>query len=79
MFLKDYGGCVDAVLQETGRIDVLVNSAGIAGPAAYLWEQTGEDWERTIAINLTGWTVLPIHDSHGSPQRLLTESQQSLK
>jgi NAD(P)-dependent dehydrogenase (short-subunit alcohol dehydrogenase family) len=45
---------VDAVLARTGRIDILVNNAGIAGPAAYVWEQTDEDWQRNIAINLTG-------------------------
>jgi 3-oxoacyl-[acyl-carrier protein] reductase len=45
---------VDAVLAKTGRIDILVNNAGIAGPAAYVWEQTDEDWQRNIAINLTG-------------------------
>ena len=45
---------VDQVLQQTGRIDILVNNAGIAGPAAYIWEQTDEDWQRNIAINLTG-------------------------
>jgi 3-oxoacyl-[acyl-carrier protein] reductase len=33
---------------------VLVNNAGIAGPAAFAWEQTDEDWDRNIAINLTG-------------------------
>ncbi len=42
------------VLQRTGQIDILVNNAGIAGPAAYIWDQTDEDWQRNIAINLTG-------------------------
>jgi len=45
---------VDQVLQRTGQIDILVNNAGIAGPAAYIWEQTDENWQRNIAINLTG-------------------------
>ena len=45
---------VDEVLKRRGQIDILVNNAGIAGPAAFLWEQTDEDWLRNIAINLTG-------------------------
>src|SRR5271156_6509570 len=48
------GKAVDKVLQQTGQIDILVNNAGIAGPAAYIWDQTDEDWQRNIAINLTG-------------------------
>ena len=46
--------CVDLVIAKTGRIDILVNNAGIAGPAGYIWEQTDENWQRNIAINLTG-------------------------
>ncbi|MEJ7619165.1 MAG: SDR family NAD(P)-dependent oxidoreductase [Pyrinomonadaceae bacterium] len=35
-----------------GRIDVLVNNAGIGGRAAPLEEVTDEDWEAMMAINL---------------------------
>jgi NAD(P)-dependent dehydrogenase (short-subunit alcohol dehydrogenase family) len=42
------------VLKRTGQIDILVNNAGIAGRAAPLWEQSNEDWEAAIAINLSG-------------------------
>ena len=44
---------VETVLARTGRIDILVNDAGIAGKAAPIWEQTDDDWDRNIAINLT--------------------------
>jgi len=45
---------VAAVLARRGQIDVLVNNAGIAGKAAPLWEQTDEDWQRVIGVNMTG-------------------------
>jgi 3-oxoacyl-[acyl-carrier protein] reductase len=44
---------VETVLSRTGRIDILVNNAGIAGKAAPIEEQTDDDWDRNIAINLT--------------------------
>ena len=48
------GRAVAEVLARTGRIDILVNNAGIAGRAAPLWQQTEEDWQKVIAVNLTG-------------------------
>jgi 2-dehydro-3-deoxy-L-rhamnonate dehydrogenase (NAD+) len=45
---------VESALRRTGHIHILVNNAGIAGRAAPIWEQTDEDWQRNIAVNLTG-------------------------
>lgn len=41
-------------LEAFGRVDILVNNAGIAGPTAPVTEVTREDWDRTLAVNLTG-------------------------
>jgi 3-oxoacyl-[acyl-carrier protein] reductase len=41
-------------VKQLGGIDILVNSAGIAGPTATVVELKLEDWHRTIAINLNG-------------------------
>jgi 2-dehydro-3-deoxy-L-rhamnonate dehydrogenase (NAD+) len=45
---------VAAILKQRAQIDILVNNAGLGGKAAPLWEQTDEDWQRIIAVNMTG-------------------------
>jgi NAD(P)-dependent dehydrogenase (short-subunit alcohol dehydrogenase family) len=40
--------------QILGGLDCLVNNAGIAGPTGRVDEITAEDWDRCIAIDLTG-------------------------
>lgn len=45
---------VDAVLSRCGHIDILVNNAGIGGRAAPLWDQSFEDFQRVIEVNLYG-------------------------
>lgn len=42
---------VDARL---GGLDVLVNNAGIAGPTGTVEQLRLEDWNRTLAVNITG-------------------------
>ncbi len=44
----------DKVLDQAGRIDVLVNSAGIAGMNATVEDYPLEEFEKIIAINLLG-------------------------
>lgn len=44
---------VEFVMTRTGRIDILVNNAGIGGKAAPVWQQTEEDWQRIIDVNLS--------------------------
>jgi NAD(P)-dependent dehydrogenase (short-subunit alcohol dehydrogenase family) len=44
----------EQVAQKLGGLDVLVNNAGIAGPTAKVEDIRPEDWDRTIAIDLSG-------------------------
>jgi NAD(P)-dependent dehydrogenase (short-subunit alcohol dehydrogenase family) len=41
-------------LAEYGRVDVLVNNAGIIGPTAPVTEVQRGDWDEVLAVNLTG-------------------------
>ena len=41
-------------LAAVGRVDVLVNNAGVNGPTVPIWDYPLEDWRRVIAVDLTG-------------------------
>ena len=46
-------GLLDAAVAEHGRIDVLVNNAGLGGDTR-LVDMADEEWDRVLAISLTG-------------------------
>ncbi len=50
---------VAAATAAVPRIDILVTSAGIAGPNATTWDYPVEDWQRIMSVNLDGtWHCL---------------------
>ncbi len=44
----------DATIKDFGRIDILLNNAGIAGANATVWETSVEEWRKVMRINLDG-------------------------
>jgi NAD(P)-dependent dehydrogenase (short-subunit alcohol dehydrogenase family) len=54
--------CVRAVLERFGRLDALINNAGLADPADAPIEKLAlRDWEKRIAVNLTGVFLMTKH------------------
>ncbi|WP_426955463.1 SDR family NAD(P)-dependent oxidoreductase [Muricoccus radiodurans] len=45
---------LDGTLAALGAVDILVNNAGISGPVGPVWTITPADWDRVLAVNLTG-------------------------
>jgi 3-oxoacyl-[acyl-carrier protein] reductase len=59
----------DAIARHFGRLDALINNAGIATFAPLL-ETSNEDWSRILAVNLTGpflctKAAVPLMREHG--------------
>jgi 2-dehydro-3-deoxy-L-rhamnonate dehydrogenase (NAD+) len=51
---RDVSAAVRQVEAEFGRIDVLVNSAGVPGESLRTVEVSDEEWSRVLAINASG-------------------------
>jgi NAD(P)-dependent dehydrogenase (short-subunit alcohol dehydrogenase family) len=50
----DVEHCFTLLRQGFGGLDVLVNNAGISGPTKPVEEITDDEWNRTLAVNVTG-------------------------
>jgi 3-oxoacyl-[acyl-carrier protein] reductase len=49
-----WDAAVRSALDHWGRIDALVNNAGIAGRSAPIWELGVDEWQQVVDIDLTG-------------------------
>lgn len=58
----DITALIDQTFSTFGRLDFAFNNAGIEGISAETHECTLENWERTIAVNLTGIWLCMRHE-----------------
>lgn len=49
----DVAAMVEAAMSRWGQVDIMMNNAAAPGKDKYIWEQTLENWNDTIGIDLT--------------------------
>ncbi len=68
---SEVAAAVDKTIQELGRIDILINNAGITTGAQSAHELSEHDWDRMLDINLKGvW----LCSKHVIPQMIKQQS-----
>jgi NAD(P)-dependent dehydrogenase (short-subunit alcohol dehydrogenase family) len=49
----DIAEMVDRAMQAWGQVDILLNNAAVPGQDKFVWDQTLENWNATIAVDVT--------------------------
>jgi NAD(P)-dependent dehydrogenase (short-subunit alcohol dehydrogenase family) len=50
---QDVAALVEAAMSRWGQVDIMINNAAVPGTDLYIWEQTLENWNATIAVDVT--------------------------
>ncbi len=51
---EDVRGLIDVAVRDHGGLDIFFANAGVSGGLASIFEQTAEDWQEILRINLIG-------------------------
>lgn len=57
------GKWMETIAESAGRIDLLINNAGVLGPRKSLDETEPDAWRRTIDVNING-TFVVMHEAY---------------
>jgi NAD(P)-dependent dehydrogenase (short-subunit alcohol dehydrogenase family) len=58
---EDCGDAVQHAVHLWGRVDILVNNVGIAGPAGTAVDVDLEEWDRAMRVNVTSMMLMARH------------------
>lgn len=77
--LADTRRLAQQALGRFGRIDALINNAGVGGPVSRVEETALEEWQRTLDVNLTGpflcsQAILPAMQEQGGGHIVMVSS-----
>ena len=68
--MRDVDALIGTAVRRFGHLDVAFNNAGIEGDQAPLHESSRDNWDRVIAVNLTGvWACMRAELAHMAPRR----------